>query len=162
MRERKSGRMRRHTRGRKHNRGRGHSRAKTLTKRGVSHSQKGRTYQKSYTHTNKKTQKNLTVAAENERRLYNKFKRMSEKAINDIKKDRGKDIKDLLLYQNKVVREFHTIMKDCRRTYSLKKCLKLRKTLLPFVTLVILAVDRYKKGIPNKGFQNIMFPPVYR
>jgi hypothetical protein len=144
----------------KKRRGRGHSRARTLTKRGVSHTQKRRRYQRTYLPTNRKTQKNLTIAAENERKLYNKFRRTSEKALNDIKKDKGRDIKDLLIYQNKVIREFHAIMNECRRTYSIKKCLKIRKTLLPFVTIVILAVDRFKKGIPNKGFQEIMFPPV--
>ena len=144
-------------------RGRGHSRARTLTKRGINYSQssaKQQTTRRSYIPTNRKTQKNLTIAAENERKLYNKFRRTSEKALNDIKKDKGKDIKHLFVYQNKVIREFHAIMDECRRTYSIRKCLKIRKILLPFVTIVILAVDRFKKGIPNKGFQEIMFPPV--
>jgi len=141
-------------------RARGRNRNKTQTKRGKAHTQQLRTYRKTHLPTNRKTQKNLSVTVNKERKMYNKLRITSEKALNDIKKNNRREIKDLFSYENKVIREFHAIMEECRRTYSLKKCLKIRKTLLPFVTIVILAMDRYKKGIPNKGLQEIMFPPV--
>lgn len=69
---------------------------------------------------------------------------------NISKKANCRDITDMFDNGEKVLAEFKKAMRECRRNYSPRECLKLQKTFLPLVTLIFLSMDRLKKGVPAR------------
>ena len=137
--------MPRRKNGKSKRRASGRSRLKTVTRRGTYQrgvTQRGRTY----------VPRGRTYIPSNNRKTLKMISPIAtQQILTDIsKKGNCRDIKDMFDNGEKVLAEFRRAMNECRRNYSPRECLKLQKTFLPLITVILLSVDRLKKGVPAR------------